>query len=92
MRIWLISYDIADAKRRRAVEKSLLACGERIQESVFIAALARRPLAQLQATIADLILPAEDALVWYPVCERCQAACDCAPSLAIGLRAGYWIA
>ncbi len=92
MRIWLISYDIADAKRRRAVEKTLLACGERIQESVFIAALARRALPQLQETIASLILPTEDALVWYPVCERCQAACDSAGLLALGQRAGYWIA
>ena len=60
-------------------------------ESVFIVVLPRRQLALLRVTIADLIMAQEDALVWYPLCERCQAAGNAGGSLA-GLRAGYWIA
>ncbi len=92
MRIWLISYDIADAKRRRSVEKSLLACGERLQESVFLVRLPRRQRALLQYTLTSLIAMDEDAIVWYPVCERCQAGVDHTCPAASDLRAGSWIA
>ena len=80
-------------KRRRIAEQALLSCGERIQESVFLVVLESRSIKVLRDTIASVIQSEEDAVVWYPICERCQASGDHAcGAVAAGLRAGYWIA
>ncbi len=92
MRIWLINYDIADAKRWRAVEKCLMASGTRIQESVFLLKQAYRQHKLMQETLASLIQPSEDALAWYPLCERCQAGADHQCPALSDLFADYWLA
>lgn len=92
MRTWLISYDIGNSQRRRAVEKCLLAHGTRIQESVFLVRVPYRQCKLLQMTLASLILQNDDAIAWFPMCEPCQSGAQHTCPAASDLHAGYWIA
>ena len=70
MRLWLVSYDIADNRRRRRTAHVLQTLLEPAQESVFVGWLsaeqARRLLAQAQAEM-DI---QEDQLRAWPLAAR----------------------
>lgn len=71
-RLWMICYDIADDRNRREVEQTLLAVGERVQESVFECYLSLERLRELFDLCAPLLDPASDSLRAYPLCAWCE--------------------
>lgn len=73
-RLWLISYDIADDRRRRAVDRLLLGLGDRVLESLFECHLRADQLPALTRRLAACIDPATDRLALLPLCRQCQQA------------------
>lgn len=64
-RLWVITYDIGDARRRRTLAAALEVCVERVQESVFESWFASSEIRQLMQKIAKIIKPAEDSVRLY---------------------------
>lgn len=62
-RQYLISYDIADDKRRNRVFETLLGNGDHAQYSVFFCELSPQELAQLRARLSQLINFREDQVL-----------------------------
>ena len=71
-RLWLTSYDIADDRRRRRVEKTLLGLGDRVQESLFECPLAAERAATTADRLARHIEPGADRVSLLPLCRDCQ--------------------
>jgi CRISPR-associated protein Cas2 len=72
-RQWVVvSYDIVDDKRRNKVMKTLEGFGHRVQYSVFECELRPADLEKLKARLASLILPEQDDVRFYLLCENCQ--------------------
>jgi len=61
---WLVSYDIADSKRRAKVFKTLRGYGDRLQYSVFRCVLGRRERVELQAALERVIKPGDDQVLF----------------------------
>lgn len=59
-RLYIVTYDISDQKRWRAVFKLLHGYGDWLQLSVFQCRLSRRRHAELVATLDELIHHADD--------------------------------
>lgn len=76
-RPWLIAYDIADDRRRRAAADWLGTRLERIQESVFEGWLAPPELQSLCAGLNARIDAAADSVRCYPIARR--EAADAVP-------------
>ncbi len=72
MRLWIITYDIADNRRRRELAKRLGQGLVRVQESVFEGWLNVLEIQQLIADIQHIIEPAEDKLRAYPLAVKQQ--------------------
>ncbi|MFN0162404.1 MAG: CRISPR-associated endonuclease Cas2 [Burkholderiales bacterium] len=89
MRHWLISYDIADSKRRRSVERTLLAIAERVQESVFVYVGEGEEVHLLAADLRAAINVRRDGIVVCPMCRACQS--EHAPEWPETPGAAYWI-
>jgi len=68
----VVSYDVADDRRRAKVAGILLGSGERVQFSVFECHLTREELERLRAKLTQVIAPAEDSVRFYALCERCR--------------------
>lgn len=90
MRHWLISYDIADARRRRYAERALLSTAERVQESVFVFVGSALELRLLVVDLRAAINRRQDGIVIVPMCRPCQAAHS--PESPALPGAAYWIA
>jgi len=58
--LYIVTYDISDAKRWRAIFKLMKGYGEWLQLSVFQCRLSRRRHAELLATLDELIHHADD--------------------------------
>lgn len=71
---WLISYDIADPRRLRRVERAIAAVGRRVHYSLFHCQLDAAQLATLQRRLARLIDHRADSLRYQPWCPRDRAA------------------
>ncbi|MCB1809948.1 MAG: CRISPR-associated endonuclease Cas2 [Candidatus Competibacteraceae bacterium] len=71
-RLWAISYDIVEDKRRRQVATTLEDHGARVQGSVFECYLDKTTLTTLRARLVDMIDPATDSIRWYPLCTWCR--------------------
>lgn len=68
MRLWMICYDISDARRRRRIVAALADAGaQRTQESVFEGWFLRRDLAALFAEIAPVVREDGGKLRIYPI-------------------------
>ena len=68
MRLWMICYDISDARRRRQITQALADAGAyRVQESVFEGCFVRRDLNALVASIAPVVRDDGGSLRIYPV-------------------------
>lgn len=67
---YLVSYDIADDRRRVRMGKTLLNYGRRIQESVFWMELDENLYGEMADKI-DGLMEEADCLHIVPVCERC---------------------
>ncbi len=73
-RLWVVSYDVADHRRRVHLAQWLAGQGDRVLESVFECVWRADELPHIQTTLTALINPAEDRLWLVPVCQRCQTA------------------
>jgi len=92
--IYIITYDIADNKRRLRVAKTLESWGYRIQESVFQLRLDSTTLARVRLSLAALISDSEDVIHIYPICSSCADRADIPRAATalddVGLCRGVW--
>ena len=70
-RLWIVSYDIADDRRRRRLERGLKALGERVQYSVFECCLTIPEARFHLARLAQELDGRADSLRAYPLCAWC---------------------
>jgi CRISPR-associated protein Cas2 len=68
----VVSYDIADDRRRRRVAKAMENQGKRVQESVFECLLDERRLLKLQRKLRELLDQEVDSVRFYKLCEACR--------------------
>ncbi len=62
-RRYIVSYDIADDKRRTAAYKAMLGFGDRIQYSVFYCELNEREVVDLRATLTRIVHAQDDQVL-----------------------------
>lgn len=67
----VVSYDIANDRRRRKIAKTLEDFGVRVQYSVFDCVLNEQELLTLQTKLQELIDYEEDSVRFYRLCKRC---------------------
>lgn len=72
MRLWLVSYDIADDRRRRCTAATLLTQLERVQESVFVGWLTASQAHALLAKVRAQMDMQQDQLRAWPLSVRQQ--------------------
>jgi CRISPR-associated protein Cas2 len=65
------SYDISDPKRLARVSKTMKDYGERVLKSVFECNLQEEEFQQMKEKIDNIILPIEDTVRYYILCEKC---------------------
>ena len=70
---YVITYDIADTRRRNKVVKLLEAVGDRVNLSVFECFLSKKQYADLITNLAHTIKPKTDVVNIYPLCADCYA-------------------
>lgn len=68
---YLVTYDIADHRRRDRLATRLLDFGQRLEESVFLVDAADARLEALRERIGKEISLMEDRVHLVPVCEGC---------------------
>jgi CRISPR-associated protein Cas2 len=89
---YLVTYDIADDRRREDVATVLSGYGPRVQLSVFECELAtKRAAAELRARLRTLIDAAEDQVRIYPLDEQTIRATVVLGTRVIEERQDYWI-
>lgn len=69
--LWLISYDIADDRRRNQVHETLKNHGRRVQFSVFECELTAGQLGFLRHRLEFVLDASEDSCRLYRVCQAC---------------------
>jgi CRISPR-associated protein Cas2 len=69
---YLLTYDIADNKRRQKIARLCEAVAERVQESVFEAYLTPDELSKLLKKTARRFKDEEDSLRVYLLCAACR--------------------
>lgn len=70
MNLYIITYDIADDRRRRDVFDYLRSWGNHLQFSVFRCELSARQLAELSAKVHDLVHDREDQVLVFDLGPR----------------------
>lgn len=71
-RQWMVvSYDIADDRRRTKVMKTLAGYGRRVQYSVFECEVRPAQVRELQGRLQRLIRAEQDSVRFYLLCEEC---------------------
>jgi CRISPR-associated protein Cas2 len=70
----LLTYDIADDRRRLRVWKLLRGYGVAVQESVFLLDLTAPRWSALEVAVRRIADPAADDIRIWPLCERCRRA------------------
>lgn len=89
---YVVTYDIADDRRREDVSTLLSGYGPRVQLSVFECDLhTRREGATLQAKLRELIDPVEDQVRLYPLDERAARQVLVVGARVIEERQDFWI-
>ena len=89
---YVVTYDIADDRRREDVATLLSGYGPRAQLSVFECDLrTRREAAELQSTLRELIDPVEDQVRLYPLDERATRRVAVIGARIIEERQDFWI-
>lgn len=74
LELYLVIYDIANARRLSRVASICKDYGERVQESVFEIHVNDKMLQQLIKRISKVIDPLEDGVKIFPLCESCKKA------------------
>ncbi len=72
----VVTYDIADDRRRARVHKKLKGYGKRVQRSVFECAVTPQQLKKLQAQLDRLLDEREDRVHYYLLCPVCQGRAE----------------
>ena len=72
MTVIVVSYDIADDRRRRRIFKLMKDYGSRVQYSVFECLLDDSQFRELRQQVTSLIHPKEDSVRYYPLCAECR--------------------
>ena len=67
----VIAYDTPSNRRRRKFARAALSYADRVQKSVYEAALTDAQLRVLARTLASLADPTADDIRVYPQCSRC---------------------
>jgi len=75
-RLWVLSYDIACARRRNHVVKCLEKKGARVQESIFELYLRFDEVASLCTQLQVLLDSRADKCALFPLCHWCQEKVD----------------
>jgi CRISPR-associated protein Cas2 len=71
-RQWLVvSYDIADDRRRHKVMRIVGGYGRRVQYSVFECEVRPAQVLELQQRLRRVIRPEQDSVRFYLLCEEC---------------------
>lgn len=92
MRLWVITYDIADDRRRRELSKLLGQRLERVQESVFEGWLNFMEIREVIEQVTVIIEPAEDRLRAYPLAVKNEARHQTAGQQTVTKRPeNFWI-
>ena len=72
MRRYVIAYDIPNNKRRNKIGDILLGYGKRVNYSVFeVQIKSKSELKNLEKEILSLLVPKEDSLRFYHICQSC---------------------
>jgi CRISPR-associated protein Cas2 len=83
---YVVSYDIRDPKRLRAVHRIVRDFGDRLQYSVFTCQLGEKDLAVLRARLHDAIHHGEDQVVFFNLGRVTDESDDTPPrSSSMGL-------
>jgi CRISPR-associated protein Cas2 len=69
---WMVTYDIADDRRRITVARILRGCGRRVQESVFECRLTPGEWRWVRRRVTLAIDRSSDSVRWYPACLDCR--------------------
>jgi CRISPR-associated protein Cas2 len=72
----VVSYDVADDRRRSRVAKCLEGHGRRVQFSVFDCLLDEKTLLDLRTRLSALIDMECDSVRFYRLCARCRTVID----------------
>lgn len=89
---YVITYDIADDRRREDVATLLSGYGPRVQLSVFECEFrTRQECAGLQGKLRDLIDPVEDQVRLYPLDDRAARRVAVIGARMIEERQDFWI-
>lgn len=89
---YVITYDIADDRRREDVAMLLSGFGPRVQLSVFECDLRNRhEVASLQARLRELVDSVEDQVRLYPLDTRAVRAVAVIGARTIEERQDFWI-
>jgi CRISPR-associated protein Cas2 len=67
----VVSYDVAEDKRRTKIHKVLKSYGQWMQYSVFECDLTETQYTKLRARLAKLIKPEQDSVRFYFLCRCC---------------------
>lgn len=68
----LVSYDIADNRRRRQVFKLMKGYGVRVQYSVFECLLTAAQVQEMKGRVKPVLDQEEDSVRYYLLCETCR--------------------
>lgn len=89
---YVITYDIADDRRREDVATVLSGYGPRVQLSVFECEVRNRTdRGTLQARLRELIDPVEDQVRMYPLDDRAASQVAVIGARIIEERQDFWI-
>jgi len=89
---YVVTYDIADDRRREDVATVLSGYGPRVQLSVFECEFRnRREAGGLQAKLRELIDPIEDQVRLYPLDDRAARTVTVIGARMIEERQDFWI-
>lgn len=89
---YVVTYDIADDRRREDVATLLSGYGPRVQLSVFECDLRTRPeAAALRSKLRELIDPIEDQVRLYPLDDRAARQVAVIGARVIEERQDFWI-
>ncbi len=88
---WLISYDIADPRRLRRVERAVASVGVRVHYSLFLCELDDEALCALQRRMVRLIDARVDTVQYAPWCRQDRAASRHIGTSSDPVSADAWI-
>jgi len=87
----VVTYDIADDRRRLHVSEELENFGARVNFSVFECHLDSDTLLEIKGRLAKVIEPAEDNVRYYVLCEACMKRVEVQGKSGVTQDAGYVI-